>query len=150
MKKNQKTYLLLVVVVIVWGTIGYQIYQAYSGQEITTAEIHQPRRTNYQASIAQNDYQIEPDYRDPFLGKIYRKPKPKKRVKVQKPPVVFPNIVYKGVINGETDSYIISINGIQEIFALKQEIKGVKLVRAYQKTVVLQYQKETKKYYLIE
>ena len=145
MSKNQKTYLLLLAVALVWGAIGYQIYSRYNPDTpVVETQIASTFIPNKKKEV--ENYTINPDYRDPFLGKIYRKPKPKVKQAVQKPQVVFPPITYNGIIKGETKAFIISINGQEEIFKLKQVIKGVELIRGNDNEIIIKYQGERKKY----
>lgn len=149
MNKNQKTYLLLFVVVLVWGAIGYQLYSHYNPN---TIEVPEEKIMTYTTQKVEkvDAYEIQPDYRDPFLGKIYRKLPLKKKVVTPKPVVVFPAIVYKGIIEGDKKTYIIAINGSQEIFSVNQTIKEVTLLKADGKSILLKYQNERKKYALTE
>jgi len=149
MKKNQKTYLLLIAVVAVWGAIGYQFYTRYNPE--TTIVIENKRSLfNPQQTQEVTSYTIEPDYRDPFTGKLYQKKVLPKRKVTPKPAVVFPAIEFKGIIEGNQKTYIIAINNQQEIFQLQQTKQEVTLVKATGKEVTLKYQNETKKYTLKE
>ncbi len=150
MSKNQKTYLLLLAVLLVWGAVGYRIYLSYNPDQPEEQSVSPVQFTpiKTEKSLA---YTITPDYRDPFLGKIYKKKVAVKKAKTAlKPVVTFPNITYHGVIKGEKKAYIISIDGKQEIFQLKQAFKGVLLVKASDKEVSLKYQGEVKKYLIIQ
>ena len=150
MNKNQKTYLLLFAVALVWGAIGYQFFTRYKINDpvITTNQVVKPYQQEKKQAV---NYTIQPDYRDPFLGKIYRKKHPvNKKITSSKPKVIFPKILYNGSINGSTKSYIISINGVQEVFQLKQTMKGITLVKANEREITLKYQGETKKYLLLQ
>lgn len=149
MSKNQKTYLLLFAVALVWGAIGYQFYKGYNPDvpeiAINTSSRFTPEKYNKQAS-----YTINPEYRDPFTGKLYRKPVKIKKKSTPKPQVVFPAILYKGVITGSKKSYIISIGGNSQIFQMKQTISGVTLIKESKKSITVKYQNETRKYSLVE
>ena len=149
MKKNQKTYLLLFAVAIVWGSIGYQLYSNYNPPAPDIIE----NKSTYSFPKGENknkSYTIKPDYRDPFLGKIYRKKIPKVKKVTPKPKVVFPNIVFKGIINGSKKSYIIAVNGVQEVFQIKHSFQNVTLVKVTEKAIRVKYQGETKEYTLEE
>jgi hypothetical protein len=152
MSKNQKTYLLLFAVAIVWGAVGFQFFNYYDSDvpemDIPIAEKFVPNQPTKSES-----YTIQPDYRDPFLGKLYKKPKPKpkKRIVKPKPQVVFPSIAYNGIIkSGKDNTFIITINGSQEIFKVKQAFKGVELIRGNDKEVTLKFQGATKKYPILQ
>lgn len=150
MSKNQKTYLLLFAVLLVWGAIGFQFFQHYNP---SVQEQVKPQAISFKPQKQQEavSYNIQPDYRDPFLGKLYKKPTLKKKRIVQpKSKVVFPNITYNGSINGTKKAYIISINGSQEVFRVKQTMKGITLVKGNENEVILKYKGEKKKFLLLE
>ncbi len=147
MSKNQKTYLLLFAVALVWGSIGYQFYKGYN-PDISEIEVGSPVLFKPESYKKVTSYIITPDYRDPFTGKIYKKPTQLKKKIATKATVVFPAIVFKGIIKGSKNSYIISINGNDQIFQLKQTILGVTLVGSKQKNITVKYQNQTKNYTL--
>ncbi len=145
MKNRNRTYLLLVAVIAVWGTIGYRLF---SGMNPSTPESAVVTNTDFKRIYTEKGElkTIQPDYRDPFLGKVYRKKKkqvPVKRV-VKKNPIVFPPIQYIGIISGNTNSFIIQINGRQEIFRKDQTIQGVTLKKGDEKNIVIQFKGESK------
>ncbi len=144
MSKKQKTYFLLAVVILVWGAVAVQIYRYY--EPSSTIPFNTVQKFKPKTPIKKVDYTIKPDYRDPFLGKLYKKPKPKVKRKQPKPEIVFPTISYHGVINGENKTYIISIDGSQEIFKVKDIFKGVELIRGNEKEITMKFQGKTKKY----
>ena len=152
MSKNQKTYLLLLAVVIIWGAVGLQIYN-YANPDEPEPDVLVAQKFVPKVVDKTESYSIQPDYRDPFFGKLYKKPVPKptrKKVK-SKPPVVFPNIAYNGVIKaGKKRTYLITIGTSQVIFAPKQVIKGVELVRGNDTEVTLKYQGEKRKFPIVQ
>lgn len=147
MTKNQKTYALLFTVVVVWGAIGFQLYKHYNPAPVETHIGEVPKFIPQQGE-KQVGYAIQPDYRDPFLGKIYKKKVAVKKTKKPKPKVNFPPIVFNGEIKGNQKLYIISINGKQEIFKLRQSIQGIQLIKASARSVVLKYQGVRKEFKL--
>ncbi|MBL4604155.1 MAG: hypothetical protein JKY02_00370 [Flavobacteriaceae bacterium] len=149
MNKNQKTYLLLFAVAIVWGAIGYQFYKNYNPDIPVVVERSTTRYVPLKKNT-QDSYTISPDYRDPFLGKIYRKKIVKIKKGVPKPKVIFPKIVFKGIVNGNKRSYIIEINGIQEVFVLKQRFQGITLVKATSTSIKMKCLGEVKEYTIEE
>ncbi len=149
MSKNQKTYLLLFAVVLVWGAIGFQFFSNYGSTTVEVAPI-KTKIPDYSSAKSKVIYTIQPDYRDPFLGKLYRKPVKKKKTPPPSPSpkivVVFPNIVFKGVIQGGEASFIVSINEMDEIFKAGDTYKEVKLIKGDEKEILVEYQKEKKAY----
>lgn len=149
MNKNQKTYLLLCLVVIVWGSIGYQVYKNYNPSlpEISkTSSLPDVPKQH----IASSSYEILVEYRDPFTGKLFKKPVKKIKKTTSKSPVIFPKIQFKGMIDGVKKSYIISINGHQEIFQLNQTYQQITLREASKKNITVVYKNKPKKYTLEE
>ncbi len=150
MTKQQKTYVLLVAVIAVWGVIGYQIYSKLGNDteiatEMAAIEKYQPK--NIEQRVA---YSINETYRDPFLGTIKTKKKVVKRKKAMKktdPTKPFPNIVYNGVVNGGgVQSYVLTVNGKQELFKLRETIKNIKLVKASSEKITVQFNNESKSF----
>ncbi|QMU65039.1 MAG: hypothetical protein GKR88_12580 [Flavobacteriaceae bacterium] len=141
MNKKNKTYILLIAVAAVWGTIGYRIY---SNMNPVSPAIQPVQNIGFKKIKPKqvDRIEIQPDYRDPFLGKIYKKKTPTRKktpVKV-KPAVVFPPIQFIGLIEGTTVSYIIEVNGHQEIFKIEQTFQQVTLKKAKDKNITIVYQ----------
>lgn len=152
MNKNTKTTLLLIVVIIVWGTIGYQIYLNYHSAQGEILELPKMPYISKQ-SIVKNTYTITANYRDPFTGKKYKKPELKQPIlkkELPKPEIIFPSIVFMGIIEGTKKTYIISINNTQEIFQLNDTFQDITLLAANEKRITIRYQNSTKNYTLIE
>lgn len=143
MKKQQKTYLLFLLVIIVWSMIGYRMYKSlYVTKETFASE-------NFRDSIfipekikEREPYSIEVNYRDPFLGKLSVLKKKKKTTKkvIKKESVVFPSILYHGVVEGGgVKSYVISINNRQKMLKLRETIESVKLLRAREDKIFISF-----------
>lgn len=148
LKKQQKTYLLLGAVLIIWGTIGYQIYSRLNPSN-TEFEI-EPIATNFQKQKITNPilYQLKNEYRDPFLGNFPKKKRiTTKRKKNIKPTLKnpFPRVVYNGIIqvDGST-SFILTINNKQEIVKTGDTFQKVKLIKANKQEAVVEFEKERK------
>ena len=62
MSKNQKTYLLLFAVALVWGSIGYQFYKGYN-PDISEIEVGSPVLFKPESYKKVTSYIITPDYR---------------------------------------------------------------------------------------
>ncbi|MDT7831229.1 hypothetical protein RQM59_02500 [Flavobacteriaceae bacterium S356] len=145
MKNKNRTYILLVAVTAVWGTIGYKLY---SNMNPSTEKAMVIANTDFKRIQTSKGEQrtIQPDYRDPFLGKIYRKkvrPTTKKKT-IKKDPIIFPPIEFIGIISGNTNSFIIQINGQQEIFKKGQTHQGVMLQKGDTKSVIIRYKGASK------
>ncbi|MFL1013663.1 hypothetical protein [Flavisericum labens] len=135
MNGKTKTYILLAAVLAIWGIIGYRIFGAVS----PNVTIEGPQN-NIVAFVPKTDmtvdtFSIRPMERDPFLGHLYFKKKPKSneaKTPVKKE-LVWPSILYHGMISkqrGKEALYIVSINGQQQILKTGQSIDGVTLRKA--------------------
>ena len=145
MKKQHKTYTLIIAVIIVWGVIGFQIFGYLNPKE----EILLP--TTNKQSIARKkikkkqNYIIKKHTRDPFLGKTLTKPTKKGRKKKVAEPVNFPPIIYHGIIeSNKRKSFIISINGNQNILKIGESISDIKLLSGNKKEVKIHYKGNNK------
>ncbi len=132
MKKNTKTYLLLAVVLGIWGIIGYKVFNtiAPEPEQNTLAAV---TKFTPKAIKEKDTFSIIADYRDPFLGTI----KKNKKVKKLKKPVVkketLPEIkvLYTGHIMDDTTNekiFFVSINGKQELMTIGTSINKVTLL----------------------
>lgn len=147
MTKQQKTYGLLIAVLVIWGMIGYQIYIRLN-PSVPEIEMNQIKtRFQKQKAVEQSFYELSPAYRDPFLGGFPKKKVvQKKRVVSKKSTSPFPNVQYNGIIEGNrSKSYILTVNGKQEIVKKGQVFQGVKLLRASKTEVQVKFEGELKK-----
>lgn len=70
MKNKSVTYLLIGVVVLIWGLVVYRIFSAVSEGESGSSPIA-TFKSEKKAKVVQDDtFELILDYRDPFLGKI--------------------------------------------------------------------------------
>lgn len=144
MKKQHKTYLLLAVVLLVWGMIGYKFVSAINpsvennntavtAEKFVTKEIKE-----------REQFTIVADYRDPFLGTMKtpsssRKKKVSKTVKKELPKK---NISYTGFITDKASKqkiFFITIDGQQQMMSLKDTFKEVKLIQGTNSYIKVSY-----------
>lgn len=142
MNRSKKTYFLLVAVLLIWGLIGYQMYLRWHPREATTVSTTPPTTFVPQKKVENSFYELKALYRDPFLGSYPKKKKSiRKRIVKSTAPVVFPSVVYKGVIGvGASKSYVLSINGRQEIMKQGETHQEVELIRANAQQITLKFQ----------
>lgn len=106
MKNKKNIYILLPLVLFVWGAVLYQVFSFTKSDEVPVVNNSEftikPLKINKRESFA-----INVNYRDPFLGKMYApqssntKVKSSKTVKEVKPKetLVWPTVLYKGMIS---------------------------------------------------
>lgn len=106
MKNKKNIYILLPLVLFVWGAVLYQVFSFTKSDEI--ASIANPELTIKPLKLNERkSFDININYRDPFLGKMYiveTVPKSKiyhSKTSETKPkePLVWPVIQYKGMIS---------------------------------------------------
>jgi len=144
MTKNTKTYLLLGVVLFVWGTIGYKFISTLSPESIVDNEEIRP---NFKPKPLQerDTFSILANYRDPFLGTFPpQKKQDIKNVSSRDPKKKVPEISidYTGLI---TDSatrqkiFFVAINGQHYLMKLNDKIQEVHLISGNADAIRIRY-----------
>ncbi|WP_340064288.1 hypothetical protein [Ascidiimonas aurantiaca] len=143
MKGKKNTYLLLTLVLVVWGIIGYRIIGAISPSEApealpVTDVSFRPEPVKQQARFELHEYP-----RDPFLGTYAVKPVTKPTTSVtKKPEIPWPAIRYSGLVGGAKSGeniYFIYIDSRQYLLKPGSEAEGIKLVKGSPASVVLRF-----------
>lgn len=122
MKNKKNIYILLPLVLLVWGAVLFQLFSFTNPDEVSAPDnpefTFKPMKVNKRES-----FNINVNYRDPFLGKMYANEtnaKPKKTHSVspktfkQPEALVWPKITYKGSIadsKGKNTIYMLIIDG---------------------------------------
>lgn len=158
MKKKQiKTYILLVIVLIIWGLLIYRIVKSINPDENATVNI--PTTEEYKKPIQQdvkNEFALHIPYRDPFLD-IVLKQKPRKQSQSNRTKPKFntdslwSNITYKGMIaksNSQKHLYMVKLKNQDVFLSLNQKHNNFKLIKANNKSITLKYKIYTKSFKL--
>jgi len=149
LKTKKKTYLLLVLVIAVWGTIAYKIIVALNPEVPEVQPQAFVSNKNYKIETAIDTFSIATVNRDPFLGTYTVKKTPKSKAKPKVKPVQWMPITYHGSIkNGESQMFIVSINGKQQLLKKGQVKDEVKLLRGTATTVTMRYKNASKTFKL--
>lgn len=134
MKKQHRTYLLLVLVIGIWGVVGFRLVKAINPSnelENTAMDVQKFVPTEIKE---RKKFDIVANYRDPFLG-TFETPKPKPKVKAikreveQKPKK---NISYTGFISGadaKNSIFFVTIDGTQHMMEINGTVQEVKLLQ---------------------
>ncbi|AXG69208.1 hypothetical protein KORDIASMS9_01428 [Kordia sp. SMS9] len=148
--KKGKTYMLLVVVLGIWGVIGYQIFSKMNADESPVIAANSNVTFSPKQTIEKDTFRIHTKHRDPFLGKPYREKQTSnttRKVSIKKDSVVFPPIVYKGVISKPKSAqniYIVSIQGTQQLFKTGKTIQDIELLTGTKKSITIRYKGKRK------
>ncbi|RZJ79492.1 MAG: hypothetical protein EOO47_10645 [Flavobacterium sp.] len=146
MKNKKKTYLLLLLVIIIWGLLIYKFF-SFRNDEIaetipTQDFIVKPLKIEEKVLVL-----IDVNYRDPFLGKMYMPPShtkknTRKKKPLQKETIVWPEVVYKGIVSDNKDSkkvFMIIINGQTYLMSEKDTEQDVNLKGGNRKSISVTY-----------
>lgn len=160
MKNKKFLWVLLPVVLVVWGLIFFQIKKAVSsgGKPVPVVKAQERLIVENRDTIT---YTLKLDYEDPFLknkrivvhnpSPVNSKPTPKKPKVVKtvtKLPVKWPVIVYKGLINnkkGNKAIYMLEVDGAS-LFMTPGEVRDeLKLLKVYRDSVRMEYKGDEKR-----
>ncbi|WP_298341162.1 hypothetical protein [uncultured Algibacter sp.] len=148
MKSKTKTYLLLVLVLAIWGAIGYQIVSAVNPEKEKVVNQDFAIAFNPKAETEVDTFSIQTADRDPFLGTRLVKQTSKSTLsKLKQQPVVWKPITYHGNISNQNKKavvYVISIEGSQYLMKIGQVVKNIKLIKGTSKHVQLRYKGKIK------
>ena len=152
MKKNQKTYLLLGLVIAIWGILGFRIVKSISPSEPEPTTTITNIEFKPTALKERDTFSILANYRDPFLGTIPKstnKPTSAKATvgKQIKPKMPEKNIIYSGLVNDNATGqkiFFLSVDGQQLMLSKNQEAEGVKIISGNAEKVKLRYNGLTK------
>ena len=147
MAKNTKTYLLLGVVLLIWGIIGYKIVKAISPDEPELFAVENVNFKPLRSTTKKDTFSILANYRDPFLGTLPKQKVKKRKIVAKKSEEPEINIKYTGSIldsNTKNSIFFVTIDGTQ--FLMKQgEIKSkVTLLKGTENAIKIRSNKRTR------
>lgn len=161
MKNKAITYLLFLIVAIVWGTIIYKIF-FYSESDGVEVRIDNTQvKDDTQEHI--DTFALSLNYPDPFLknskvsprnhantsrptlSQSGKKPAPKAAPKKQEAIIVWPTIRYDGLIkSNDITTAIVTINGKSHFLKKDEVAKEVKLLSITKDSIIVMYQQKSK------
>lgn len=152
MKNKKNIYILLPLVLIVWGIIGYKVFSAIN----PTADLQTSptNLVNFKPKTIENEatYTLNLNYRDPFLEKRspIKKIKTTRKTSNKQPNITipFPPIIYNGLIEPKEKSrktlYLVSIYNNQHFLSVGTKKDGVILVKGSNKSITVKFQQHKK------
>ncbi|MES2141095.1 MAG: hypothetical protein V4511_15420 [Bacteroidota bacterium] len=158
MKNKKLLYILIPVVLLVWGVIIYRIFNVVNGSnsnEVLKSVIIE--NVNNENLI--DTFSIHPNYRDPFISKRAKKTTSENKVvsAITKPDIIkkvtntvpvsnkWPNIVYNGLIKNEKSNKqlaLVQINGQANILQLGNVAEGVELTKIFRDSIEVKFNLE--------
>jgi len=154
-KKNNKTYVLLAVVISIWGIIGYKFISTINPAPKEIVQTTSDKIFTPQQLKKRTVFSITANYRDPFLGTVSTPPKKVKKTTFKKAQKQVPkkSIQYTGFI-GDTNSneniFFVTVNGQQQMMSVNDTFQEVKLVRGTKSTIKVKYGGATRTIQLTE
>lgn len=164
MKSNRTKYILLLLVVSIWGLVVYK-YLRYRGEGGAPT---QKQIDSFDLSQSLSDtFSLKMDYADPFrhhdvemsegtsLPQNSKKTLVKKKVKEeQKAPIrIWPNIHCKGLVineNQHNNRVIIIINNVMYVLKKGDEIQGVRVISICKDSISLKMSNQQKFFKIYE
>lgn len=139
----------MVAVLAIWGIIGFKMASTLNPDAPKVAQ--QDVTVLFSPKIETNmeRFAIQVSERDPFLGTLYTKKKPERKPKAipKKETVVWPQIIYDGIVSKQDSKEkicVLSINGQQHLMEVGMDMDGVKLLKTNNTEILVSY-KGTKK-----
>jgi hypothetical protein len=142
MKSNKKTYILLTLVLIIWGLLAFRIVKTLNPTEENSDPIQITELDIPKVKIKRDTFSIDGNYRDPFLGTSPTPIKKRKVTKSKKIEAPKRNITYQGsvALNDSGDRmFFVSIDGQQHVFEKRKKIDGVTLISGDKKSIKVKY-----------
>lgn len=139
--------MLLFVVLIIWGLIVYR-FVSFTSEDFTAENFEMDLPVKALEVTKRDTLSIDVNYRDPFLGKMYIADKSavssKSKVKI-KEPVVWPAIVYKGLVSDTKDKkkvFMVIISGHTYLMREKETEQEITLKKGNRESIDVKYKGE--------
>lgn len=160
MKNKKLTYILLPAVIVVWILVIVNLIKGFKKPDIDSDDIVMPRYINKSDSV-ETVYRLNLKYSDPFLKDRIAVTKPTSSVSIEKKinsrvntrlsernrrpkRVVWPEIIYFGLVESEKVMGLIQVNGKKHIAESGDEIAEITVSKVYPDSVFMEYEKELK------
>ena len=153
MKKRKTLYIMLPLVILVWGFVCYQLFSSFfTTPNYAKAEVKQEVKIT---EIKKETFLLVANYRDPFLGKKARSrikktvagTSERTTVSTVKTTKNWPSISYKGMIknnNSEKKVGIFNVNGKEYLIKEKETVNEITFLSINKSKVSVRYQIELK------
>ncbi|MBQ4804326.1 hypothetical protein J8L88_15790 [Aquimarina sp. MMG015] len=154
LKGKKGLYILLPLVVFIWGAIIFQVVDAFSDEDPVMSTITNVSFATIKTKEREK-FSISDVDRDPFLGTIYRPKKttPKKgKTKSKKQETIWPSIRYKGLVSAQNNSsaiFLVEINGTDQLMKIKDSFSEVQLIKGSSSAIKLKYKGSTKQFQIL-
>ena len=149
MLKNKKfTYLLIILVILIWGSVFFKIYSKFGGGKRVERSLLKSFGTS-ENSHDDSIFTLVLDYPDPFLkigGRVDNHPVTAANTP-QKQPTVWPPIEYRGYVvisNKKESSGLLKIQNADLLVKQGQEYLGVKIRTIKKDSIFVAYKMQSR------
>ncbi|MBN2789146.1 MAG: hypothetical protein JXR69_03050 [Candidatus Delongbacteria bacterium] len=147
LKKNNKrnTYIMLPIVLAIWGVIFFKVFLGNRGGEIDTNQLPASFQHDLKDTLVTNSYELDLSYDDPFLGitstpKVTKNSSPESSGNTLEETLILPNIIYSGYVkNEESVSAYLNIDGEIIIAEENKEYADVKVLKILPDSVLVYF-----------
>jgi hypothetical protein len=150
-KKKQLTYLLLLVVVGIWG---YIFYKFFNDTQPTINQFDRIETKPISISIDSTEYSFSliKKYRDPFLGSfgVVRAKMKKIPIPIVPKVVVFPPIVYNGIVTSHENKKkigLLIVKGQSHMVQVNEIVDDILVKGLFKDSIVVQLQSVKKSFH---
>ena len=147
MSKNTKTYVLLGIVLLIWGVIGFRIASTLSSEP--EVEVLAKRMSFNQIELSvQDTFLVKANYRDPFLGTLPKAKENKKARKVLKKQTFDLDVRFTGSMVNQGSGkriYFVTVNGQQYLLQKGKKADEMLLVSGNANHIMVRYKGITKR-----
>lgn len=161
MKKSKTfTYLLLTVVMALWGVVFYRIYKSFFAEKNVAMVAENPLPLKKIREESETGFVLKANYQDPFLGRFFaarasqigagsaaaRKPKPAAPVKKEEVKIDWSFIGYYGLIKNQHSNKqvaLVSVQGKEYMVEEGDVVNDVSFIKYYKDSVKVSYQGNT-------
>jgi hypothetical protein len=145
LKSKGKTYLLLVAVLGIWGTIAYKIVNSLSPDEVEVTPQNFDVSFNPKQPKQTDTFSIKDTERDPFLGTLSSNKQTSRSVPKStsaKTDVAMPAITFGGLIQKQGSNskvFVVNINNRQYLLKRGQTVNDVKLINGDKESITIRF-----------
>lgn len=155
MNKKKRTTYLFIAVILIYGAIVARFFILRSDGEEQIISQTATKFTPISYAVKEN-FEINNNYRDPFLGKRTVAASTSKKIKTtpveKKETAYYPNIIYRGVVADSRSSakvLSLTINGKEFIVREGKTADSVRVVSGDSKKITVAYKGNTKKFDIV-
>lgn len=148
---------LIIVVLSLWGTVSYKYINRFFGNDELSLAVANNYNYGTVSIIKKDTFLLEPLTKDPFLNKVFSKPKAQTQI-VRTPPKVivepksneeifFPMVQYFGYIKSKDkkeELILVKINNRLEHVRLNSNIEGLVIKKIYKDSISVYFNNETR------